>query len=60
MRIAESFSRDYLYIVDSGGCMIKNFGKINLERVIINDDICTITKGYEFLAQRKLRRNGGV
>ena len=49
-----------LYVVGGGGCMIKNFGKFNPERVIINDDICATAKGYEFLAQRKMRRNGGV
>jgi len=49
-----------LYVVGGGGCMIKNFGEYNSERVIINDDICATAKGYEMLAQRKIRRNGGV
>lgn len=49
-----------LYIVGGGGCMIKNFGEFNSERVIINDDICATAKGYEMLAQRKAHRNGGV
>ena len=49
-----------LYIVGGGGCMIKNFGEFNSERVIINDDICATAKGYEMLAQRKIHRNGGV
>ncbi len=49
-----------LYIVGGGGCMIKNFGEFNSERVIINDDIYATAKGYEALAQRKLKRNGGV
>ncbi len=49
-----------LYVVGGGGCMIKNFGKFNPERLIINDDICATAKGYELLAQRKIRRNGGV
>lgn len=49
-----------LHIVGGGGCMIKNFGEFNSERVIINDDICAAAKGYEMLAQRKIRRNGGA
>ena len=49
-----------LYIVGGGGCMVKNFGECNSERVIINGDICATAKGYEMLAERKLRRNGGM
>lgn len=49
-----------LYIVGGGGCMVKNFGEYNSERVIINSDICATAKGYEMLAERKLRRNGGM
>ncbi len=49
-----------LYIVGGGGCMVKNFGEYNSERVIINSDICATAKGYEMLAERKLRRNGGI
>lgn len=49
-----------LYIVGGGGCMVKNFGEFNSKRVIINDDICATAKGYEMLAQRKLKRNGSA
>lgn len=49
-----------LYIVGGGSCMIKNFADVNKDRVIINSDICATAKGYELLAERKLRRNGGA
>ena len=49
-----------LYIVGGGGCMIRNFGEYNPERVVINSDICATAKGYERLAEIKLRRNGGA
>ncbi len=38
-----------LCIVGGGGCIIKNFGKFNKERVTIIDDICASAKGYEIL-----------
>ena len=49
-----------LYVVGGGGCMIRNFGEYNPDRVIINSDICATAKGYERLAEIKLRRNGGA
>ncbi len=49
-----------LYIVGGGGCMIRNFGSYDASRVIINTDICATAKGYEYLAEIKLRRNGGA
>lgn len=49
-----------LYVVGGGSCMIKNFGQFDAGRVTINDDICAMAKGYEFLAQLKARRNGGI
>lgn len=49
-----------LYIIGGGSCMIKNFADVNKDRVIINSDICATAKGYELLAERKLRRNGGA
>ena len=47
-----------LYIVGSGGCLVKNFGEYDKERVIIVDDICAMAKGYEFLAAHRLKRDG--
>ena len=49
-----------LYIVGGGGCMIRNFGSYDASRVIINTDICATAKGDEYLAEIKLRRNGGA
>lgn len=49
-----------LYIVGGGGCLVRNFGTYDRDRVIINDDICATAKGYELLAERKLRRQGSV
>ena len=49
-----------LYVVGGGGCMIRNFGNYDTSRVIINTDICATAKGYEYLAEIKLRRNGGA
>ena len=47
-----------LYIVGGGGCLVKNFGKYDPDRVTINDDICAMAKGYEALVQAKLRKEG--
>ena len=47
-----------LYIVGGGGCLVKNFGKYDPNRVTINDDICATAKGYEALVQAKLRKEG--
>lgn len=49
-----------LYIVGGGGCLVKNFGQYEKDRVIIIDDICATAKGYEYLAELKLRRGGGM
>lgn len=45
-----------LYIVGGGGCMVKNFGQYDAERVTIIEDICATAKGYEYLAYAALRR----
>ena len=47
-----------LYIVGGGGCLIKNFAEYNADRVIINDDICTTAKGYEYMANARMRKAG--
>ena len=39
-----------LYVVGGGGCLIRNFAKLDGSRVTIDDDICATAKGYEFLA----------
>jgi plasmid segregation protein ParM len=45
-----------LYIVGGGGCLVKNFGQYDAERVTIIDDICATAKGYEYLAYAALQR----
>lgn len=49
-----------LYVVGGGGCMVENFGKYEKNRVTVIRDICATAKGYEMLAARKLRKNGGI
>lgn len=48
-----------LYVVGGGGCLIKNFGSYDKDRVIINPNICATAKGYEYLAELILQ-SGGV
>ena len=45
-----------LYVVDGGGCLIRNFGTYDESRVTILDDICATAKGYEYLALMSLKR----
>ncbi len=45
-----------LCITGGGGCLIRNFAKINPERVQIIDDICAAAKGYEYMAELQLRK----
>ena len=47
-----------LYIVGGGGCLIRNFGVYDKDRVTVIDDICATAKGYEYLARMKLERCG--
>ena len=49
-----------LYVVGGGGCMIRNFGEYDAERVTICEDIRATAKGYEQLAAEKMRRKGGI
>jgi plasmid segregation protein ParM len=48
-----------LYVLGGGGCLIKNFAQYDRERVTINEDICATAKGYEVLAEAKLKKNEG-
>ena len=50
----------WLYVVGGGGCMIRNFGEYDAERVTICEDIRATAKGYEQLAAEKMRRKGGI
>ena len=45
-----------LVIVGGGGCLIRNFGEYDKDRVTIIDDLCAAAKGFEALASAVLRR----
>jgi len=45
-----------LYIVGGGGCIFRNFGEYDCDRVTIINDICATVKGYEQIAYAALRR----
>lgn len=49
-----------LNIVSGGGYLIKNFGQFETDRVVINEDICVIAKGYKYLACLRARKGGAV
>lgn len=44
-----------LYVVGGGGCLVRNFGKYDKDRVTIDGDLCAAAKGYEFLAEHYLK-----
>ena len=44
-----------LYVTGGGGCLLKNFGEYNAERVSFIDDICAAAKGYEYMAELQLK-----
>ena len=47
-----------LWIVGGGGCLIRNFGQYDPNRVTIIGDIHASAKGYEYLAERRLQLFG--
>ena len=49
-----------LYVVGGGSCLVRNFGEYETGRVIFNDDICATAKGYELLAESKMKKAGGI
>ena len=49
-----------LYVVGGGGCILRNFGEYDRDRVTIIDDICATAKGYELLARRKMLKGGAI
>ena len=44
-----------LYVTGGGGCLIKNFSKVNADRVKFVEDICAAAKGYEYLAEMQMK-----
>lgn len=47
-----------LWITGGGGCLFKNFAEFDKDRVTFIDDICANAKGFEFLAEKHLKREG--
>jgi plasmid segregation protein ParM len=39
-----------LYFTGRGGCLVRNFGQFDPDRVRFVDDICAAAKGYEYMA----------
>ena len=48
-----------LHVVGGGGCLVRNFGEYDRNRVVIDEDICATAKGYEYMAMITLNRKGG-
>ena len=44
-----------LYVTGGGGCLIKNFSKVNADRVKFIEDICAAAKGYEYMAEAQMK-----
>ena len=49
-----------LYVTGGGGCLIRNFGSFNADRVYFVDDICAAAKGYEYMAELQFRTGTGI
>ena len=49
-----------LYVVGEGGCILRNFGAYDASRTTLIDDLCATAKGYEFMAESRIRRHGGL
>ena len=49
-----------LWVTGGGGCLIKNFGKVNSKRITFEEDICAAAKGYEYLANIQLSAGIGL
>ena len=45
-----------LYVTGGGGCLIRNFSRVNPDRVILIDDISAAAKGYEYMAALQARK----
>lgn len=49
-----------LHVVGGGSCLVRNFGEYEKGRVSFNDDICATAKGYALLAERRIKKTGGI
>ena len=50
----------WLWVVGGGGCLLRHFGEFDRDRVTIIDNIHANAEGYEYLAERRLRREGAA
>ncbi len=47
----------HLYVIGGGGCLLQNYSDLGEKAgVTFITDICANAKGYEILAEKKLRR----
>lgn len=44
-----------LYVTGGGGCLVRNFGQFDPDRVRFVDDICAAAKGYEYMAELQIK-----
>ncbi len=44
-----------LYVTGGGGCLVRNFGAFNADRVRFVEDICAAAKGYEYMAEMQMK-----
>lgn len=49
-----------LYITGGGGCLVRNFYKVNPDKMVFIEDICAAARGYEYLAEIQLSAGKGV
>ena len=49
-----------LLIVGGGACLVRNFGEFARKRVTIIEDICANAKGFEYIAEGVLAKQGGM
>lgn len=47
-----------LYVLGGGSCLFRNFGMYDPEKVTINSDIHANAKGFEYLANERIRKRG--
>lgn len=47
-----------LFVMGGGGCLIRNFGNYNRDKVTIQEDIHANAKGFEQLAYNQMKRGG--
>ena len=49
-----------LYVTGGGGCLIRNFGSYNANRVFFVEDIRAAARGYEYMAELQFERGARI